>query len=334
MPKTFPPGQDSRRRFLRTATLGAAAFTIVPRHVLGRGFTAPSDQVNLGVIGLGKQGNILTDYFINQTEVRILAGSDVWDGKRDGFRKNVKRLYRKKPGRQRVPRVVTYSDYRQLLERSDIDGVIVATPDHWHHRQTIDAMAAGKDIYCEKPLTNTILEGRAIVDAAAKYNTVFQVGSMQRSWGRFQKAQEIVSSGKLGKITKVLVNVGNPAWDYNLPAEVLPKGVNWNMWCGPGPVVDYNAIIAPAHADTYPAWRDYKEFGSGRIGDWGAHMFDIAQWCLGKDDTGPVRYLPPTGTSRDGRAGARPAHVLRRRHRDGPRGLWSGLGGALHRHGR
>ncbi len=299
MPTPYTPPAASRRRFLRTAALGAAAFTIVPRHVLGRGFTAPSDQVTLGFIGLGKQGNILADFFVNETDARILAGSDVWDGKRSGFRQNVKRLYseRKTPTRYRQP--VTYPDYRELLDRKDIDAVVVATPDHWHHRQTLDAIAAGKDVYCEKPLTNTILEGRAIVDAAERAKTVFQVGSMQRSWGRFQKAHEIVRAGLLGNVSKVLVNVGNPAGTYNLPAEVLPKGVDWGMWCGPGPLVEYNAIIAPAHANTYPAWRDYREFGSGRIGDWGAHMFDIAQWCLGKDDTGPVRYLPPASVPAD-----------------------------------
>jgi len=283
----------SRRKFVSRTVLSLGAISIIPRHVLGQGFIPPSDKINLGYIGLGKQGGILSDKFISNTQAQIVAGSDVWKSKRDLFQEVVGGFYAEKRGQTDYKGVKTYLDYQDILGRKDIDAVVIATPDHWHAIQAIDAMNAGKDVYCEKPLTNTVAEGRAIVDAVTKTNSVFQTGSMQRSWDRFKKAQEIVSSGKLGKISKVLVNVGDPAIAYNLPEEPMPKGLDWNLWCGPAPLLAYNSKIAPEIVDKYPDWRDYKETGGGILADWGAHMFDIAQWCLGMDATGPVKFIPP-----------------------------------------
>lgn len=283
----------SRRAFVRNSALAAGLVTILPRHVLGRGYTAPNDKINLGYIGLGKQGGILSSRFVAQTGAQVVAGSDVWNTKRDNFKKLVEGYYAKSRGVSNYKGVKTYLHYKELLEDKGIDGVVVATPDHWHAIQSIDAMEAGKDVYCEKPLTNTIVEGRMMVDAATKNKTVFQVGSMQRSWDRFKKAQELVSSGKLGEITKVLVNVGDPARPYDLPAEPTPDGIDWNLWCGPAPLLTYHHTVAPAVVKKYPRWRDFKETGGGILSDWGAHMFDIAQWCLGMDRTGPVRFVPP-----------------------------------------
>ncbi|HET8735550.1 MAG TPA: Gfo/Idh/MocA family oxidoreductase [Pricia sp.] len=283
----------SRRSFVRNTVLSLGAISIVPRHVLGKGFTAPSDKINLGYIGLGKQGGILSNSFISNTEAQIVAGSDVWKSKREGFEEVVSGFYAEKRGQTDYKGVKTYLEYQKILDRKDVDAVVIATPDHWHGIQAIDALNAGKDVYCEKPLTNTVVEGRAIVDAVAKNKAIFQTGSMQRSWDRFKKAQEIVSSGKLGKIQKVLVNVGDPAIDYNLPEEPMPKGLDWNLWCGPAPLLAYNSAIAPKIVKSYPDWRDFKETGGGILADWGAHMFDIAQWCLGMDDTGPAKFIPP-----------------------------------------
>jgi predicted dehydrogenase len=154
-------------------------------------------------------------------------------------------------------------------------------------------MNAGKDVYCEKPMVNTIKEGRAMVKALKKNKSVLQVGSMQRSWAKFIKANEIVKSGKLGEIKKVLVNVGDPYRSYDLPFQATPVGIDWNLWCGPAPLLSYHESIAPEIVKTYPAWRDFKEIGGGRLADWGTHMFDIAQWCLGMDRTGPVSFIPP-----------------------------------------
>ena len=283
----------SRRRFIQNGFLGIGAISIIPRHVLGQGFTPPSDKINLGYIGLGKQGGILSNKFITNTDAQIVAGSDVWKSKRDAFQEVVSGFYAEKRNQTDYKGVKTYLEYQKLLERKDIDAVVIATPDHWHAIQAIDAMNAQKDVYCEKPLTNTVAEGRAIVNAVTKNKTVFQTGSMQRSWDRFKKAKEIVGSGKLGEILKVLVNVGDPAIDYNLPEEDMPKGLDWNLWCGPAPILPYNSLVAPQLVDTYPKWRDYKETGGGIFADWGAHMFDIAQWCLGMDRTGPVKFMPP-----------------------------------------
>ncbi|SDE32180.1 Predicted dehydrogenase [Pricia antarctica] len=283
----------SRRKFVRNSALTLGAISIIPRHVLGQGFTPPSDKINLGYIGLGKQGGILSNKFISNTDAQIIAGSDVWKSKRNAFEGVVSGFYAEKRRQADYKGVKTYLEYQKLLDRKDIDAVVIATPDHWHAIQAIDAMNAGKDVYCEKPLTHTVAEGRALVDAVEKNKTVFQTGSMQRSWDRFKKAQEIVSSGKLGEISKVLVNVGDPAIAYDLPEEPMPKGIDWNLWCGPAPLLAYNSKIAPQVVDKYPDWRDYKETGGGILADWGAHMFDIAQWCLGMDKTGPVKFMPP-----------------------------------------
>ncbi|PKA99774.1 putative dehydrogenase [Flavobacteriaceae bacterium MAR_2009_75] len=283
----------SRRKFLRNSALAAGLVTIVPRHVLGRGFVAPNDRINLGYIGLGKQGSILSNRFTGETQAQVVAGSDVWTSKMERFKTIVEGYYAEKRNIKEYNGVKTYLHYGEMLEDKNIDGIVVATPDHWHAIQSIDAMNAGKDVYCEKPLTNTIVEGRMMVDAAKKNNTVLQVGSMQRSWEKFKKAQEIVSSGKLGDIKKVLVNVGDPARAYDLPVEPTPAGIDWNLWCGPAPLLTYHHTVAPEVVDKYPDWRDFKETGGGILSDWGAHMFDIAQWCLGMDRTGPVSYIPP-----------------------------------------
>lgn len=290
--KITKPGK-TRRQFLRDGTLFLGGLWIVPSHVLGGRHLAPSDKINLGIIGLGKQGNILANKFKNETQAQIIAGSDVWDTKRSAFTTKVEEMYANKAGGATYSGVKTYLEYGEMLERDDLDGVIVATPDHWHALQSIAAMEAGKDVYCEKPLTNTIHEGRQIADAVARTNRIFQTGSMQRSWEKFRLAQEIIAGGKLGKITKVLVNVGDPARDYDLPAEALPAGIDWNRWCGPAPLLPYHHSVAPAIVNKYPDWRDFRETGGGILSDWGAHMFDIAQWCLGMDHTGPIKYLPP-----------------------------------------
>ncbi len=283
----------SRRKFIKNASIAALSFHIVPRFVLGKGYIPPSDKIALGVIGLGKQGNILTNAFLRDTRVQVVAGSDVWDSKREWFKQETAKAYEKNRDVTNYKGVETYLDYRELLERDDIDGVIIATPDHWHGIQAVDALKAGKDVFCEKPLTNTIQEGIDMVQAVRKYQRVFQTGSMQRSWEIFRKAKELVSAGKLGDIMQVQVNVGDPARKYDLPSQPIPEGIDWNRWCGPAPLTGYHESIAPEIVDTYPNWRFFKEFGGGIIADWGAHMFDIAQWALDMDHSGPVKYVPP-----------------------------------------
>lgn len=284
---------SERRKFLKNSTLLLGGLSIVPRHVLGRGFTAPSDKINLGVIGLGKQGNGLANRFISETQAQIVAGSDVWVSKGESFKSRVQEFYAEHRNVESYDGVAIYPDYKELLERKDIDAVIIATPDHWHSIQSIDAMKLGKDVFCEKPLTNNIADGQAMVEAARKYKSIVQTGSMQRSWHKFRVGQEIVSSGKLGEIQKVIVEVGDPHRTYDLPVEPTPEGIDWNKWCGPAPLVSYHHSIAPEVVKTFPDWRHFKEFGGGILSDWGAHMFDIVQWYLGMDRSGPTDFIPP-----------------------------------------
>jgi len=285
----------SRRKFISTTALTFGAITIVPRHVLGKGFVPPSDKINLGFIGLGKQSGGLAYQFIKTPNAQIIACCDVWETKNKWFQDFVDKAYAEKRSLEKFNSVALFDNYKDLLSQKEIDAVVIATPDHWHGLQAVDAMNAGKDIYCEKPLTHNINEGIAMVNTSQKTGRIVQTGSMQRSSANFRKACELVRNGYLGEINKVLVNVGDPAKKYDLQAEPIPEEINWNNWCGPAPLLAYNHRIAPSNnsVDFWPDWRLFKEVGGGILCDWGAHMFDIAQWALGMDKTGPIKYIPP-----------------------------------------
>lgn len=285
----------SRRNFLKGAAL-VSSFYIVPRHVLGgAGYTAASDRITLGFIGCGKQSGGLQRRFFNLPDAQILAGCDVYAAKLEKFLKTNDSLYAEKTGQAGYKSTSGYVDYRELLARKDIDAVVVATPDHWHASISVHAAEAGKDIYCEKPLALTVAEGRAMVDATRKNKRVFQTGSMQRSSKEFTQAVQLVRSGAIGKITRILVSVGGPPKDWDLPSEAIPDGLNWKMWLGPNVIErPYNNQLAPGlEASFWAKWRDYKDFGGGYMTDWGAHMFDIGQWGMGMDHSGPVKIIPP-----------------------------------------
>ncbi|MGB5388048.1 MAG: Gfo/Idh/MocA family oxidoreductase [Eudoraea sp.] len=286
----------TRRRFIRNSAFTLGAISIIPRHVLGKGFVAPSDKVNLGFIGLGKQSRGLAARFVQNTNAQIIASCDVWTTKNAWFKDHVEKVYAEHRNQSGYSSVNTFLEYKELLDQTEIDAVIVATPDHWHALQSIDAMKAGKDVFCEKPLTHTLKEGKEMVKWAKKTGKIVQTGSIQRSWDNFRKACELVRNGYLGDIQKILVNVGDPARPYDLKAEAMPVEVNWNNWCGPAPLLGYNHRLAPSNNDVdfWPDWRLYQEVGGGILCDWGAHMFDIVQWALGMDRTGPVKFVPPT----------------------------------------
>ena len=189
-----------------------------------------------------------------------------------------------------------YNDFRELLERGDIDAVVIATPDHWHAIQIIEACKAGKDIYCEKPLTLTILEAKTVIDAVRKHDRVLQTGSQQRTEfdGQFRKACEYVRSGRIGKVKTVYVNVGGPSRPCDLPEEPMEPGLDWDLWLGPAPKRPYNSILSPRGVHKhFPNWRSYREYSGGSMTDFGAHHFDIAQWGLDRDESGPVEIIPP-----------------------------------------
>lgn len=284
----------SRRSFLRKSTLALAGITIVPRHVLGgKNFIAANDQISLGIIGCGAQGKGLANEFAKRTN--LIAACDVDSRKVKAMEERVLKTTKEKRGID-YKGFKTYHDYKDLLSRKDIDGVIIATPDHWHALITIDACKAGKDIYVEKPLTHGIEEGRMMQQAVEKYNRVLQVGNMQRSWRNFRYACELVRNKYIGDIKEVHVAVGGPYRPYDLPAQPLLKELDWDRWIGPSPMVHYNQELAPPlEVGGFPNWRWYKEFAGGMVCDWGAHMFDIAQWALNMDDSAPIEYYPADG---------------------------------------
>ena len=294
---------NQRRKFLKQTTGAALAFSIVPRFVIGGpGFTAPSDMINLGFIGTGKQSRSLLNSF--KDKANSIAGADVDALKLNYFLSLLYKYYTnaRKDGKGPDYKGFTaYEDYKEILGRKDIDAVVISTPDHWHAVQAIEASNAGKHVYCEKPLAHSVEEGRAMVDAARKNKIVFQTGSMQRSWKNFRHACELVRNGYLGKITEVLVSVGDPPMKCDLPAKPMRAGLNWDQWIGPAQFREFSPVLAPpVEEDIFPNWRNYKEYGGGMVSDWGAHMFDIAQWALGMDESGPVKFVPSEGTAKRG----------------------------------
>jgi predicted dehydrogenase len=290
------PNALTRRQFLGKAS-ALSAFLIVPRYVLGGpGYVAPSDLINLGFIGTGKQSGGLRNNFLPSGEARIVAACDVYAPKLDQFRQQVEAFYAQKASQSSFKGCTPYQDFRELLGRQDLDAVVIVTPDHWHAVQAVMAANAGKDIYCEKPLSLTIAEGRALVDAARQNKRVFQTGSMQRSSPEFRQAVELVRNGYLGEIKNINVYLGKPPKAYDLPEQPVPAGLNWDFWLGPNEYQPFHNDLAPSLRDDFWArWRSYKEFGGGDITDWGAHMFDIAQWALDMDHSGPTEITPPDG---------------------------------------
>jgi predicted dehydrogenase len=205
----------------------------------------------------------------------------------------VNKRYADKAGKDGYQDCDAIDDFRELVARKDIDAVVIATPDHWHALTAIAAAKAGKDIYCEKPMSHTILEGRAMVKAVRKHKRILQVGSMQRSASEFRAACELIRNGALGPISTAEVGISGPPKPCDLPGETEEPGLDWNFWLGAAPLRPYNSILSPRGVhDNFPDWRKYREYGSGGIGDWGAHHFDIVQWALGFDDSGPVEFVP------------------------------------------
>jgi predicted dehydrogenase len=292
-----------RRNFIGKSAIAAGAFTIIPGNVMGKELKntiPPSEKVNLGFIGVGKQSLYLLTMLARCPETMVLAACDVDKKKLARFKGEAEKANAGKMngGAQMVD---TYEHYRDLLERKDIDAVVIATPDHWHAMIAVDAAKKGKDIYCEKPMAATVAEGRAMVNATRKYDRVFQTGNMQRSWRDFRHACEMVSNGYIGQIKEVNVSVGDPVMACELPAEPVLEELNWNLWVGPSLFRNYNSELAPPISfDGYPNWRNYRGFGGGMITDWGAHMFDIGQWALGMDQSGPVEFIPPENRAKRG----------------------------------
>ncbi|MCX8037491.1 MAG: Gfo/Idh/MocA family oxidoreductase [Candidatus Sumerlaeia bacterium] len=272
---TSRPACTSRRQFLRRTSGAVLALpTIITGNALGapaKGIPPASERILIGAIGVGNQGR----GNMRQHIQNIIAVCEV-DSQRLA---EAKATVEKATDRT----CAAYGDYRKLLENKDVDAVIITTPDHWHALITIHACMAGKDVYCEKPLTLTIREGREMVKAARKYNRIVQTGSQQRSADNFRLACELVRSGRLGKIHTVRVGIsgvnfsGPPVPDSDPPPEL-----DYDMWLGPAPQRPYNKLRVHYN------FRFFWDYSGGQMTNWGAHHLDIAQWGLDMDNSGPV----------------------------------------------
>ena len=269
---------------------------VVPSSVFAQGGqTPPSERITLGFIGCGKQSQHLTRSFLNSPGTHVVAACDVDKLKLARSKKMVEDHYAGRSGPS-YKGCDTYGDFRDVLTRSDIDAVVISTPDHWHAVNVIESCKAGKDVFCEKPLSQTVAEARAMVNAVRKYDRVFQTGSMQRSDWHFRLGCELVRNGYIGQLQHVTVGIGGPPGDRPLPAQPVPDYLDWDMWLGPVLWRPYNEELSPhISKDIFPHWRNHSAFGGGGMTDWGAHHFDIAQWGLGMDESGPVEIIPPDG---------------------------------------
>jgi predicted dehydrogenase len=253
-------------------------------------FARGDDPVRIGIVGFGKRGqNLLNNYFKKNPGFSVTAICDVDENRRLAGKKVVDEQY----GNDSCSVETTHE---ALMAREDVDAIVIATPDHWHTHQILDACAVGKDVYCEKPLTLTLRESQLVIDAVRRAGIVFQTGSQQRTLFdyRFVKAAEAVRAGKIGRVLNVHVGVGDSPTACDLPTDEAEPGLDWDRWLGPAPSRGYSEVLSPrGMPQKYPRWRDYHEYAGGRLADMGAHHFDIVQWALGMDESGPVRVIPP-----------------------------------------
>jgi predicted dehydrogenase len=259
----------ARRNFLKSATGVAVSLGVAPTFIPSTVFGA-NERITTGHIGTGGRGlGKLNDYMQH-----AIAVCDV---DKTHLAEAVKQC--QDAGRK----VDAAGDYRRLLDRKDIDAIVIATPDHWHAKTTIDAVQAGKDVFCEKPLSLTIAEGRAMVNAARENNRIVQTGTQQRSDANFRKSVEIARSGKLGRLKEILVGIPNVRYRGKKTADSAPPPeLDYNFWLGPAPERTYNA------GRVHYNFRYFRDYSGGQMTNWGAHHLDIAQWALDADQSGPL----------------------------------------------
>lgn len=282
----------SRRSFLASAAAAVAAPYFVPSRIFGAGRrVATGERIALGMIGIGNMGGGHLDGLLGNKDVQIVGVCDVDGKKRRAAREKVEKQYAAEIESGIYKGCTEYNEFEQLLARPDLDAVLIATPDHWHTIISIAACRAGKDVYCEKPLTLTIREAVEIEAAARRYGRVFQVGSQQRSDRNFRLACELVRNGRIGKLLKVNVGIAGPSREKYLPEEPVRDELDWDRWLGPAPWQPYNA--ERCSGDYGGGWRHIRDYSGGMVTDWGAHHIDIAQWGMGMDGSGPVEIVPP-----------------------------------------
>lgn len=294
----MPTLASNRRRFLQSAAGAAVAPLILPGRVWSADAVAPSEKVVMGFIGVGKQSRGLMNRFLSDPNVQVVAVCDVDTTRREDAKAKVDKHYSNSDCK-------AYNDFREITTNKSINAVCIATPDHWHAIISISAVENGKDVYCEKPLTHNIFEAIRLVEIVRKNNRILQTGSMQRSSAEFRIACELVRNGVIGEIKTVDTSFGDPAKPNANKEEAMEPGLDWDRWCGPGPLVPYSPILSPRGIhDNFPQWRMTREFGGGMITDWGAHHIDIAQWGLGMDENGPVEIIAPAEWDKPNARGA------------------------------
>ncbi|MGV3485079.1 MAG: Gfo/Idh/MocA family protein [Planctomycetaceae bacterium] len=278
------PASRNRRHFLSTSLSAVAVPLIVPSHVLGRdGDVAPSNKITLGVIGIGPRCTYDLNAMLNLPDVQTVAIADVQASRRDAGKQLVDKHYGNADCK-------LYRDFRELLDRKDIDAVLIATGDRWHATASMMAAEAGKDVYSEKPCGLTIELCQQLADTMKRTGRVFQAGTQRRSVPNFEQAVRLAHTGKLGKLHTLYASVYMPTLDNSwLPGEPTPSKeiVDWNMWLGPAPWRPYNSQYVAGK------WRGYYDFDSGaRLLDWGAHTVDLCQWANQSDATTPISFAP------------------------------------------
>ncbi len=274
----------SRRGFLRSGLLAAAAASapaILPSRLFGQ--DAPSKKITLGFIGMGGHGvgRNLTS-FLNQPDAKVLAVCDVWKNKAESSKRKVDQFTKSNDCK-------AYQDFREVLERDDIDAIVISTPDHWHVPLSLAALRAGKDVFSEKP-TLTISEGRDLVDEVNRRNAVFQWGIEDRYLMKYHYLAGWVRAGLIGELETIHVNLPNKKPHLRDQPAPVPDGLDWNMWLGPAPFRPYT----PTRPDPQH-WRNIIDYSGGSLTDWGAHLIDTAQVGAGMDKSGPVEV---SGTAR------------------------------------
>ncbi len=272
--------RSSRRRFLQSTGL-ALATPALATALGGQQRPPASERIVMGTIGCGGQGTGDMQGFLGFPEVQMVAVCDPVPAHRERARALVNQRYG-------TTNCVAYNDYRELLARPDIDAVLIGTPDHWHAIITIEACQQGKDVYCEKPESLTVREGRAMVEAVRRYGRVFSGGS-QRVLGDYGDWPRLIWSGALGEVREVYVECGGPSGLCNLPEQPVPAGLDWEMWLGPAPWRPFHDSLI------HGGFRPYRDYSGGGMTDWGAHRFGAALFATGRHLTGPTEIIPPDG---------------------------------------
>ena len=314
--------QISRRKFLGSTAAGIiAAPWIIPGSALcGNGNTTPSNRITMGLIGKGLMGSGHLRRLVGDRDIQVLAVCDVDSIRREDGKHLVEKTYAAESSSGTYQGCAAYNDYRDLLSRSDIDAVVIVTPDHWHALQAIDAAKAGKDIYCEKPISITVSQGRKLVDTVQRYNRIFQTGTQYRSIPTIRQVCNFVRAGGLGKVKQVftlwtklggffgaprfkpyrhLMDIDNTGQSYTpiditLPAEEVPEGLDWDLWVGPALWHPYNPAYHLNPSPGVVPWSFCEDFGVASSTWFHSHSADVIQYALGLEESCPVEFIHPS----------------------------------------